>query len=368
MGLLRRPRPARSDQQPFVSIVVAARNEEAYIGACIASLSDQTYPADRYEIIVVDDDSTDTTRDVIKEYAGVRCLAPSPEFEAFAAKKRPMATGIDAAQGEIILTTDADCTAPTTWVESIVSSFGPDTDVVVGYSKIARVSDDLVHRFQSFDFFTLLSAAAGAIRIGRAWAATGQNLAYRRRMFVQVGGFSTISARPSGDDVLLLQLFRRAGAAVSFCAEEGGHITTWRSETLSGLTNQRRRWASNAQLQLKLNPAFFAYMVSVFSVAALPVVALILQGNYFWLFAIVYGLRLPIDGAVVWLGRNRIDSTQSLAFFPVWMLCQVPYILIVGAGGTLLGFKWKERTHTQTTNTSNTHLENNQPGAHHVTM
>ncbi len=368
MGLLRHPRSARSDQQPFVSIVVAARNEEAYIGACIASLSDQTYPADRYEIIVVDDNSTDSTRDVIKQFAGVRCLAPSPTFAAFSAKKRPMATGIDAALGDIIMTTDADCTAPITWVESIVSSFGGDTDVVVGYSKIAPISDNLVHRFQSFDFFALLSAAAGAIWIGRVWAATGQNLAYRRRIFDRVGGFSTISDRPSGDDVLLLQLFRRAGAVVSFCAEAGGHITTWRSETLLGLTNQRRRWASNAQLQLKLNPAFFAYVVSVFSVAALPVAALILQGSYFWLFAIVYGLRLPIDGAVVWLGRSRINSTESLAFFPVWMLCQVPYVLIVGIGGTLLGFKWKGRVHTHTPTASHTHLENNQPGAHHVTM
>jgi hypothetical protein len=109
-------------------------------------------------------------------------------------------------------------------------------------------------------------------------------------------------------------------------------------------------------------------MVSVFSVAALPVTALILHGSFFWLFAIVYGLRLPIDGAVIWLGRSRIDSNQSLAFFPVWMLCQIPYILMVGVGGTLLGFKWKERTHTQTPTASHTHTENNHPGAHHVTM
>ena len=136
LGLLRRT-GASNKSQPFVSIVVAARNEEDFIANCLKSLSNQTYPIDSYEIIVVDDESTDRTREIVETFKRVRCLAPSVEFAAFAAKKRPMATGIAKARGELILTTDADCTVPETWIETMVAHFESDVSVVAGYSQMA---------------------------------------------------------------------------------------------------------------------------------------------------------------------------------------------------------------------------------------
>jgi cellulose synthase/poly-beta-1,6-N-acetylglucosamine synthase-like glycosyltransferase len=343
LGLLRRVR-ASNRSQPFVSVVVAARNEEDFIAACLESLSNQTYPTDCYEIIVVDDDSTDRTREIVEEFEQVHCLKPSPEYAAFAAKKRPMATGVSHASGELILTTDADCTVPETWIETIVSHFEPAVSVVTGYSRMAPVASGLVHRFQAFDFFTLLAAAAGSAGLGRAWAATGQNLAYRRNLYDRIGGFSRISTRPSGDDVLLLQLFRQAGARISFCLDQGGHVTTWRSESLRGLINQRKRWASNAVVQLRLNPFFFAYITSVFVVNLLPVLALVLKGPLITLCLTIWCLRACVDASVVWLAARRLGTSPPLTFFPIWLLLQIPYVLIVGIG-SLFGFDWKNRNH-----------------------
>jgi cellulose synthase/poly-beta-1,6-N-acetylglucosamine synthase-like glycosyltransferase len=364
IGLLRR-RKGVTDEQPLVSVIVAARNEEAYIGACLQSLTDQTYPADRYEIIVVDDDSTDRTNAEISKFGNVRSLRPSREFESYAAKKRPMASGVASSNRSIILTTDADCTVPKTWIETIVSHFTPETDVVIGYSEIAPVSNSLAHRFQSYDFFALLSAAAGAAGLGRAWAATGQNFAYRREIFDRVGGFSRISDRPSGDDVLLLQLFRKAGAKVTFCKSREGHVTTWRSESFIGLINQRKRWASNAAYQFRLNRFFFAYISSVFAITLLPLLAVALQGPFLTLFVLTYGLRILLEGTVVALGKKELDAKDPFWFFPIWMLLQIPYVLVVGIGGSLLGFKWKDRNHRSSSQIS--HLEK-QPDVNHATM
>jgi cellulose synthase/poly-beta-1,6-N-acetylglucosamine synthase-like glycosyltransferase len=367
IGLLRRTRPSSTDH-PFVSVVIAARNEEAFIGRCLETLIDQTYPADRYEIIVVDDDSSDRTKEEVSRFVRVRCLKPSPEFDSFAAKKRPMATGIAASSGELILTTDADCTVSRTWIQTIVSHFSPEVDVVIGYSRIAPIAKGLAHRFQSFDFFALLSAAAGAAGLGRAWAATGQNFAYRRAVYDGGGGFSTISDRPSGDDVLLLQVLRRMGARVTFCRSREGHVTTWRSESFLGLINQRKRWASNAIYQLKLNPCFFAYITSVLTMTLLPLLALFLRGEFIALCVVAYGLRILFEGAVLLLGRKNLDAEQPIWFLPIWMLLQIPYILIVGVGGSILGFEWKGRSHTPSNTSRVSQTTDEQPDLNHATM
>ncbi len=367
VGLLRMS-PTRTREQPFVSVTVAARNEEAYIGNCLKSLVNQSYPTDLYEIIVVDDDSTDGTREIAESFDQVRCLAPSPEFSAFAAKKRPMATAIAGARGDIILTTDADCTVPGTWVETMVSHFPPDVSVVAGYSQMAPGGSGLIHRFQAFDLYALLSAAAGAMGIGTAWAATGQNLAYRRELYDRIDGFSRIADRPSGDDVLLLQLFRRAGARASFCLDVGGHVTTWRSESLPGLLNQRKRWATNATAQFRLNPLFFVYILSVFVLSALPFLSLLLGEPFASLCIAAWSARALVDGLVIGLASRRLDTSPKLMFFPVWLLLQIPYVLIVGLGGSVLGFNWKDRKHRTTTTSSFHQHPNDQAGANHVTM
>lgn len=368
VGLRRRSR-TKSDDRPFVSIVVAARNEEAHIAACLDSLLRQTYPVDRYEILVVDDDSTDRTRAIVAARARVTCLSPDPAFAGYAAKKRPMATGVSRARGDLVLTTDADCTAPDTWVETIVAAFADEVDVVAGVSSFGPSPRTFADRFQAFDFHALLSAAAGAAGLGWAWAASGQNFAFRRRTFDAVGGYARISDRPSGDDVLLLQLFRRAGARFAFCPDPAARVTTWRHETLSGLLSQRKRWASNAPLQLWLNPAFFAYVASVFCVNALPVAATVAQGPLIVACAAVWALRVPLDFAVVHLGARRFGSGPGAAFFPVWLILQVPYVLLVGIGGSCFGFAWKDRAHRPAAPApAPAYTTNDQPDVNHAIM
>ena len=366
IGLLRR-RDLRTTEQPFVSIVVAARDEQAFITACVESLIDQTYPRNQYEVLVVDDDSSDDTRAILESYADEVCvLSPLPEFAGYAAKKRPMASGLARARGEIILTTDADCTVPPTWVKTMVEHFTPETSVVAGYSRIAPVSSGIVHRFQTFDFHALLSAAAGAIGVGRSWAATGQNFAFRRSIFDLVGGYESIANRPSGDDVLLLQRFRKARATTAFCSDPAGHATTWRSESLSGLVNQRRRWASNAIVQIGLNPAFFAYVSGVLSANLVPLFA---ADTRFGGAAIsLWMAKLLLDFVVLWLSRRRLGTSPSLWFYPVWQILQIPYTLLVGVAGTFLGFTWKGRRHTRVSPPSSRYSPKDEPEASHVTM
>ncbi len=229
IGLRRKNRPARSRSRPFVSVVIAARNEADYIADCLAGLVNQTYPADRYEVLVVDDGSTDPTPLISAGYSArhsrVRNIEVTDAFQHMAAKKRPLSEGIRAARGSIILTTDADCAVPNTWVAGMVSQLEAGAEVVIGFSQVKTGQDRLMpaERLQAFDFLALMSASAGAANLGMPLAATGQNLGYRKALFERVDGFEKIAHCPSGDDVLLLQLFP-AGRRDGRICRPPGHI------------------------------------------------------------------------------------------------------------------------------------------------
>ena len=347
-GLFRLNNQPRTDETPFISIVIAARNEADYIGRCLDSLKQQTYPSDRFEILVVDDDSTDNTSQIVAatRMDNLRLLSVDNSFPEMTAKKRPMSVGIHSARGEWILTTDADCTVPSTWVASMASYMAADIGVVIGFSQLT--SRSLFDRLQAYDFLTLMAASAGAVGLGLPLAASGQNFAYRKCLFEKVGGFRDIAHRPSGDDVLLLQLLRRAwDGRIAFAADPSAFTITHRPETQSSLWQQRKRWASNAAYQLRLNPIFFAYIAVVFLTNALiPIGFLVsmMHGEY-KLPLICWGAKILVDLLVAGRGVHTFKRADLLIMFPFWEIVQIPYTILIGLAGTLRGFTWKGREH-----------------------
>ncbi len=347
-GLFRLNNQPRTAETPFISIVIAARNEADYIGLCLHSLKQQTYPSDRFEILVVDDDSTDNTSQIVASMCldNLRLLPVNNSFPEMAAKKRPMSVGIHRARGKWILTTDADCTVPPTWVASMASYMVADTGVVIGFSQLT--SRSFFDRLQAYDFLTLMAAAAGAAGLGMPLAASGQNFAYRKCLFEKVGGFRDIAHRPSGDDVLLLQLLRQAwDGRIAFAADPGAYATTHRPETPSSLWQQRKRWASNAAYQLRINPIFFSYIAVVFLTNALIPAAFLISitdGTY-TLPLICWSAKVLVDLLVAGKGGYNFKRADLLIMFPFWEIVQIPYTILIGLAGTLRGFTWKGRDH-----------------------
>src|SRR5665647_3111522 len=119
-------KPLNENNLPFISIIIAARNEENNIGNCIQSLINQTYPQNKFEIIVTNDHSTDNTVPIInsfqKENIRVINLIDFTENKILNSyKKKSIETALQFAKGALIVTTDADCTAPSKWLETLAS-------------------------------------------------------------------------------------------------------------------------------------------------------------------------------------------------------------------------------------------------------
>ncbi len=174
-----------------------------------------------------------------------------------------MEQAIKSSSNEIILCTDADCLPGKYWVESMVANFTDDMDMVAGFSKTALnwKTASLAQKFEHFDFLVLFFAAAGAIVSGKIFSCSGQNFAYRKSAYEKINGFASIRHLLSGDDVNLMQLFRKAGCKIGFSFTPYSFVTTQPISSWRALFNQRIRWASNTKWQISLNPEFFLYLV-----------------------------------------------------------------------------------------------------------
>ncbi len=179
-----------------ISVIVPARNEAANIEACIRSLLDQNYPAALFEIVVVDDHSEDQTA-VLAAAMGkqVRVVSMAnvsvANQNSLAYKKQALSAGIARSSGELIITTDADCIAPSDWLRHIAASYErTKAAMIIGPVNLTN-SGRLVEYFQSLDFTTMQGITGAAHRLALGGMANGANLAFSRAAFDDVGGYKS---------------------------------------------------------------------------------------------------------------------------------------------------------------------------------
>ncbi|MCD6308519.1 MAG: glycosyltransferase, partial [Candidatus Latescibacteria bacterium] len=162
IGLLRR-RGERADAFPTVSVIIAARNEEHNIGAVLDDLLAQTYPADRFDITVVNDCSEDGTAAVAGEYAArsgrISLRETGNSKSPYSHKKKAVHEGIMESDGEIVMTVDADCRVPRNWIGDMVSHFRPGVDLVAG--EILVEGGGLMGWLESLEFTGIQMMSAG---------------------------------------------------------------------------------------------------------------------------------------------------------------------------------------------------------------
>lgn len=167
--------------RPFISVVIPAYNEEKYLPLCLKALQKQTYPKNRYDITVVDNNSKDKTADIAKR-AGVKVINEKKQGHVFA-----LNTGMTRATGTIIAATDADTEVKKNWLDVIEGAFrDPEVVAVTGsahYKSKSKVTRNLV-KFSYYAYLKLHFA------VGKP-SLSGLNLAVRKKAFYEIKGLDT---------------------------------------------------------------------------------------------------------------------------------------------------------------------------------
>lgn len=347
-GLLRPYRRPYSRRTPSVSVVVPAHNEAAAIADTLASLAAQRYDGP-LEFVIVDDRSTDGTAEIIARFVTrdvrfklIRVGEPSQQL---APKVNAVNAGIQYAQGEIILTTDADCRLHPGWVAGMVSHFKDDVVMVVGHVETTRPGEgSLLQRLESVDWLSLLLTSQALLQFGWAFSGSANNQAYRRSAFDAVGGFGPWGRAPSGDEDLLMQRLRRQGRII-FALTNETRVLTKSMPSLAALLKQRWRWVSRYRYWRHYQPVFLA---GIFALGAQSI-ALSLATLLSPLFpalpfhvALLWGAKLAIEYAGMYLATERFER-RDLWGWPVvlWALLHPFFVAIVVVMALLHSGEWR---------------------------
>jgi len=337
---------SKTDHEPSIkiSVIIPARNEEENIGKLLSSLEKQSYPHHVFEVIVVDDHSTDNTVAVVNSYSLAKLI--KLEFDNINSyKKKAIETGIAAASGDLIVTTDADCIVPGNWLKTIASFKEKANSVLIAAPVVLENESNLLQAFQALDFLVLQGITAASVQKRFHNMCNGANLAYERNAFFEVNGFTGIDHIASGDDMLLMQkIAQRFPAKVSYLLSKDAIVTTQAAKTWKEFFSQRIRWASKATDYNDLKIFSTLFLVYFFNCALL---ALFITG--FWIHSLWFGLigililKTIVELTFIYPVAKFYNKQNLMKWFPFFQPMHILYTVIAGWLGVFGRFEWKGR-------------------------
>ncbi|MCC7232499.1 MAG: glycosyltransferase [Bacteroidia bacterium] len=346
-GWIRKRHCTPSGKQPYVTVIVPARNEESVISACLESISKQDYPEENIEIFLADDHSEDQTvalaEKVFREHPSIRSRILKAEENVFS-KKPALEHGVRMASGEIILVTDADCRVPSGWIRSMVSCFQPGVHFVAGPVAFEN-NRSLFGAAQSLEFAGLMAIAAAGIRNNLPVMCNGASMAFRKKIFLEVEGFSGNKGIATGDDTqLMMKIHVKYRNAIRYATPKASVVITGVSHTLSQFISQRRRWASKIPFALSgftISFAAAAWLAHTWLFVSSVFVLAGIAGIHLLILPVV--LKVLPEALLLISATGYIQRRQLLwLFLPLQPLYMI-YITLTGLLAPMGTFRWKGR-------------------------
>ncbi len=318
---------------PFVSVVVPARNEENTIAECIISIAKSNYPKEKFEIIAVDDRSTDNTKNILTEldskYDNLKLilLSKSSNSKNLNGKPGALQAGIDKAKGQIILMTDADCTVNPDWVFTMSNLYqNEELGMVAGYTGIKASKP--FEWIQAVEWTYLHTIATAGIGLNIPLSCYGNNISVRKQDFDNIGGYHSVSFSVT-EDLALLHSIHNSGRKLRYLTQYKSTIETRACPSFKSYLKQHHRWAIGA---LDLGWKAFAFVLTSFSLWVGIALSIIFWQPY-WLLAfillrIVGDSVLTIPTALILKKGKIIPWILPSVFFFMFMELVAPFFLL----------------------------------------
>jgi cellulose synthase/poly-beta-1,6-N-acetylglucosamine synthase-like glycosyltransferase len=332
---------------PFVSILVPARDEERYISDCLESLVHQQYPPDRYEIVVVNDRSTDSTPQIIRSYmeehSMIKCVTVDSNSSGLTGKQNALNEGLKLCRGDIILNTDADCIAGPFWVPRTVSCFTPQIGLTIGFS-ITYSRDGLGLLFsglQSLDMLFLTDAAAGAIGINIPISCSGRNLAYRKRLLDDIG-YLGMGYTITEDAALIQTVAKHTNWKIAVVYDKDAAVLTSAEESIRQFLSQRVRWvlggrAIRSWVQIPLHTIFLFHLC-----LAISLLLMFFERGFVAVILFSAFSKTTLDLVRCWRVCKEFGRTDLLKLFVPYEVFMVFYSILAGLGSIFVReIRWK---------------------------
>lgn len=342
-----------------ISVLIPARNEASNIKACLESIIAQTYPAHLFEILVIDDHSTDNTAEIVRSFSTkpVKLISLKEHIagEINSYKKKAIEIGIQQSSGKLIVTTDADCIVPPNWLQTIALFYETNQPAFIAAPVAINCNRNFIEMFQALDFMTLQGITGASVYKKFHSMCNGANLAYEKAIFYEVGGFMGIDSIASGDDMLLMhKIYTRYPKRVMFLKSKEAIVQTAAQKSLRDFFNQRIRWASKADkyddkrifavllfVYLFNLVLFVLPLVSFFCNCRLSIINYQLSIIAAWTLLLVF--KTVTELFFLFPVAGFFNKRSLLWIFPVMQPFHIIYTVIAGWLGKFGAYRWKER-------------------------
>jgi poly-beta-1,6-N-acetyl-D-glucosamine synthase len=324
---------------PFVSIVVAFRNEANNLPILIDAIANQSAPKQRFELILVDDGSTDNWQTTLPKMEGLNMTIVPNQGTG---KKQAVRTGVEVAKGSVVLVTDADCTPGEHWITTMASYFIDNQPRLVIGPVMLAPAKGFFHLFQRTDFLSLQLSGAGAVLNGKPTMCNGANMAFTRNFYLSVPHLNPRYL--SGDDIFLLHGAKQSQTPIHYALSQQAIVQTIPEPTYKQMWRQRIRWASKTNGYTDADTLLTAYTVATMN-TMLPM--LFITGFFApmaWvLMAIAFGIKCAIDLQLFHYGRSFFGITITWAHYLAIQFLHPFHTVGTIVAAITTNVKWKDR-------------------------
>ena len=338
------------------SILVPFRNEELNLPTLLGSIIELDYPISQFELIVINDASSDASESIVNRFKtqhpklNIILINNDPESES--PKKNAISKAIAIASYDWIVTTDADCVVPESWLRALDKMIRVQSPKMI----VAPVSyvpkSGFLHNFQSLDFLSLQGITMGSFgmkdkKIGHPFLCNGANLCYSKESFTEVNGFVGNDHIPSGDDVFLLEkMLQKFPDDIQFIKSNEVIVLTSSKDSFRALIHQRVRWAAKTTAYDSVFTKLVGLLVFTTSLSLVILFILGATGQVPWIQAgFIFLLKFNVDFVLLYKTSRFFEQQEVMKSYFMSSLLHPFYTVLISILSLKKSYTWKDRSY-----------------------
>ena len=343
LGWFKLSKPANSEQTKPISfsILVPMRNEEDKIVNVLKDIEKQNYNSGNFEIIVINDHSTDQSFEKVKNLNISNLILINTLGNG---KKEAIETGLQKAKNEYIIQTDADCGMGKEWLSSINQYLNRHSVKLLIAPVVFKPESKFFSNLQELDFMALIMSTAGLAGLKHPVMANGANLIYPKSVINRKHILN--SKTSSGDDVFLLHYIKKeyGSKSIHFIKSKEASVITASTSGLSEFLNQRIRWASKSKYYKDLDTIAVGSLVFLINITLLiSFFAAFFSETNKHLFFVFFVSKFFADYLLLLPILSFYKRASLLIYIPILSFIYPFYISFVAIVSPFKSFVWKDR-------------------------
>ncbi|GGK42827.1 MULTISPECIES: glycosyltransferase [Flavobacteriaceae] len=331
------------------SIIVPFRNEAKNLPLLLHSFSEIAYPKTLFEIILVNDASSDNYIPIIEAF---KIKNPTINYTLInntnitnSPKKEALTTAIKISKFNWIVTTDADCNVQKNWLNLFNQTIEDKNALFIAAPVKFKYEATFLHHFQNLNFISLLGSTIGSFGIKKPIMCNGANLCYNKATFFELNGFEGNEAITSGDDIFLLEkIAQKSSEKVCYLKANEAIVATSSEKNWSQFFNQQLRWASKTTTYNNWFSKFVGLIVFIENLLVIILGGSSLFISEYWMyFIIVFISKILLDFILIFKTANFFNSPKWLHYYLIISVIYSAFIVLIALSTLFKNYQWKDR-------------------------